>query len=51
MRSFSALADFNQKYPSVSEDMFDGKKPSADRFMRVCEEVFKTPIFVALSTI
>jgi len=47
---FSALADFNQKYPSVSEDMFDGKKPSADRFMRVCEEVFKTPIFVALST-
>lgn len=45
---FRAIADFKKEYPSVSEHLFDGKKPSADHFMRVCGEVFKTPIFAAL---
>jgi transcriptional regulator with XRE-family HTH domain len=44
----SAIAGFNKGYPSVSENLFDGKKPSADHFMRVTAETFKTPIFTAL---
>lgn len=46
---FPAIAKFNRTYPSVSEHLFDGQKPSADHFMRVCAENFKTPIFAALS--
>lgn len=45
---FAAVAEFNKAYPSVSEHLFDGKKPSADHFMRVSAETFKTPIFAAL---
>lgn len=45
---FRAIADFQKAYPTVSEHLFDGKKPSADHFMRVCGDVFQTPIFTAL---
>ncbi len=47
---FAALADFNKRFVSVSESLFDGEKPSADHFMRVSAEVFKTPIFAALGS-
>lgn len=46
---FPTIAKFNRAYPTVSGHLFDGKKPSADHFMRVCGENFKTPIFAALS--
>lgn len=46
---YASLAAFNKAYPSVSEHLFDGKKPSADHFMRVCLETFKTPVFTALA--
>ena len=45
---YPALAAFNKSFPTVSEHLFDGQKPSADHFMRVSGEVFQTPIFVAL---
>ena len=45
---FAALAGFNKQHRSVSEILFDGGKPSADHFMRISTEVFKTPIFTAL---
>lgn len=45
---FAMIADFNRRYPSVSTILFDGKKPSADHFMRICAERFKTPVFAAL---
>ncbi len=47
---YSALAGFNKGYPSVSEILFDGEKPSADRFMRISAEAFKTPFFAALGS-
>lgn len=46
---FPALAKFNRAHPTVSEHLFDGQKPSADHFMRICAEAFKTPIFTALA--
>lgn len=47
-RLFPQIAAFNKAFPTVSEQLFDGKKPSADHFMRVSGEVFETPIFSAL---
>jgi hypothetical protein len=46
----ASIANFNKGFPSVSEQLFDGKTPSADHFMRVCQEVFKTPFFAALGS-
>ncbi|MEX2607498.1 MAG: hypothetical protein WD708_09145 [Kiritimatiellia bacterium] len=34
-------------YPYVSEDLF-GDAPTADHFMRVAQEVFKTPFYKTL---
>jgi hypothetical protein len=45
---FPTIAEFNKSHPLVSERLFDGKHPSADHFMRVCGEVFQTPVFTAL---
>ena len=47
---FAVLADFNRAYASVSETLFDGKKPSADHFMRVAGDTFRTPFFAALAS-
>ena len=46
---FAAVTKFNKSYPTISADLFKGEKPSADHFMRICAEVFKTPFFVALA--
>jgi len=47
---YSAVAAFNKSHPTISAHLFKGEKPSADHFMRICAEVFKTPIFVALAS-
>jgi transcriptional regulator with XRE-family HTH domain len=47
---YAALASLNKTCSSVTENLFDGNTPSADHFMRVCSDVFKTPIFTALGS-
>lgn len=47
---YAAVAAFNKSHPTISAHLFKGEKPSADHFMRICAEVFKTPIFVALAS-
>jgi len=44
----SEISRFNQKVTTISEQMFDGDKPSADRYMRLADEWFDTPFFKAL---
>lgn len=46
---FALLTSFNKNFPSVSESLFGSKKPSADHFMRIVSQVFKTPVFTALA--
>ena len=47
-RLHASIAQFNKKYLSVSESLFDAKTPSADRYIRIGEEAFRTPFFTAL---
>jgi len=47
---FAAVTAFNKSHPTISAHLFKGEKPSADHFMRICAEVFKTPIFIALTS-
>ncbi len=46
----AAITRFNQHYRSVSEMLFDGKMPSADHYMRVGQEAFRTPVFATLGS-
>jgi transcriptional regulator with XRE-family HTH domain/Zn-dependent peptidase ImmA (M78 family) len=43
-----AIATFNKDFKTISEILFDGRKPSADHFMLKATEVFQTPVFKAL---
>lgn len=42
------IAGLNKQLATISEQMFDGTKPSADRYMRLADERFDTPFFKAL---
>lgn len=42
------IARLNKQLETISEQMFDGEKPSADRYMRLADERFDTPFFKAL---
>lgn len=44
----SEIASLNKHLETISEQMFDGAKPSADRYMRLADERFDTPFFKAL---
>jgi transcriptional regulator with XRE-family HTH domain len=43
-----AIATFNKDFKTISEILFDGRKPSADHFMLKATEEFQTPVFKAL---
>ena len=45
---YGSITQFNKRYPTVSEFLFDGKSPTADHFMRVAQETFGTHAFKAL---
>lgn len=45
---YASIAQFNKRFPTVSEILFDGKAPTADHFMRVAQETFGTDAFKAL---
>lgn len=42
------ISRLNKQLATISEQMFDGTKPSADRYMRLADERFDTPFFKAL---
>jgi transcriptional regulator with XRE-family HTH domain len=42
------ITKLHKKYPTISESLFDGDRPSADRYMRLVDENFDTPIFKVL---
>jgi transcriptional regulator with XRE-family HTH domain len=44
----SHRAAFSKKFKTLSEALFDGTTPTADRFMRVAEEKFGTDVYRAL---
>lgn len=45
---FPAINQFNKKFPTLSEHLFDGETPSANSFMRVAQEQFDTHFYKAL---
>ncbi len=45
----ASIAIFHKKFPTLSERLFDGKKPTADHFMRVIQDDFGTKAYSALS--
>jgi transcriptional regulator with XRE-family HTH domain len=42
------ISSFNGQFETISENLFDGKIPAADHYMRIAAEVFETPVFKAL---
>lgn len=42
------ISEFNGRFKTISEMLFDGEKPSADHYMRRAIEVFDTQVFRAL---
>ena len=42
------IANLHKACPTISETLWDGEHPSADRYMRVVDENFDTPVFKAL---
>ena len=45
----ATIARFNKGYHCVSETLFGPEKPTAEKFVNVCVETFKTPVFAALT--
>lgn len=45
----TAIFNFNNRYRSLAESLFDGAEPSADQFMRVAKERFGTEFFNAFA--
>jgi transcriptional regulator with XRE-family HTH domain/Zn-dependent peptidase ImmA (M78 family) len=45
----ASIAIFHKKFPTLSEHLFDGRRPTADHFMRVIQEAFGTRAYSALS--
>lgn len=43
-----ATANFNKQFKEVNEILFETASPSAHNYVRVCKDVFQTPIFDAL---
>lgn len=43
----SSITAFNKNYPHFTDQIFDST-PTADHFMRVAQEIFKTPFYKAL---
>lgn len=46
---YATIARFNQSYKCVSEALFPSGKPTAEAFVQVCSDTFKTPVFAALA--
>lgn len=46
---YATIARFNQSYKCVSETLFPSGKPTAEAFVQVCSDTFKTPVFAALA--
>ncbi|MCW1886716.1 XRE family transcriptional regulator [Luteolibacter flavescens] len=44
----AAISQFNKRYQTIREMLFDGDVPSADHYMRISNETFSTPVFKAL---
>lgn len=47
-RLHAEIAAFNSHFQTISQALFDGKRPSADHYMRLADEKFETPVFKAL---
>lgn len=47
-RLHAEIAGFNKRFQTISEELFDARKPSADHYMRLADEKFETPVFKAL---
>lgn len=47
---FARNTNFNKKYKTLDEIIFDDKKPEAKFYIQACNEVFDTPFFSALKS-
>lgn len=45
---FSAISNFNKRYKTVSQMLFDEDRPTPNQFMRIAHETFGTEIYKAL---
>ena len=45
----ASISNFHKEFPTLSDALFDGKKPTADHFMRIVQDAFGTKAFSALS--
>lgn len=45
---FPAISAFNKSYATLSAVLFDGTQPTADHFMRVAQESFRTEVYGGL---
>lgn len=45
---YAVTAELNKRYHNVGDALFDGEAPKADRYIKVCEEIFETPFFQVL---
>jgi hypothetical protein len=47
---YGANTNFNKRFPTISQNIFDDTLPDAHRYIHTCEEIFSTPFFDALKT-
>ena len=47
---FGANTNFNKRFRTVSETIFDGEKPNVRKYIHVSSEIFGTPFFAALKS-
>jgi len=47
---FARNANFNKKYMTLDQVIFDDERPDAKKYIQSCNEVFNTPIFDALKS-
>jgi len=47
---FGANTNFNKRYRTISQTIFDDEIPSAKNFMHICGELFETPFYNSLKT-
>lgn len=46
---FPVATNFNKRFYSIRETLFDGEEPTASSYIKKSEEIFGTPFFTALS--
>jgi len=46
---YPAATNFNKRFYTIRETLFDGEEPTASSYIRKSEEIFSTPFFTALS--